>query len=76
MFVEPSASIGPPRLSLPAEAFLAELTDAAYQTALRHGIKGNFIDLQLEIWAALRQVVAQELLTGEPAMEEGCPCCA
>jgi hypothetical protein len=40
-----------------AEGFLAELTDAAYRVALRHGIKGSFIDVELDLWQALRQVL-------------------
>ena len=40
-----------------AEGFLAELTDAAYRVALRHGIKGTFVDLELDLWQALRQVL-------------------
>ena len=40
---------------------VAELTDAAYRVALKHGFKGTFIDVQLELWAALRGVVLREL---------------
>src|SRR5262245_32105507 len=34
-------------------AFAADLTDAAYRVALRHGIDGSWIDLQLDVWRAL-----------------------
>jgi len=44
-----------------AEAFLAELTDAAYRVALKHGFKSNFIDVQLDLWSALDQVIRKEL---------------
>jgi hypothetical protein len=40
-----------------AEGFLAELTDAAYCVALRHGIKGSFVDVELDLWQALRKVL-------------------
>jgi hypothetical protein len=40
-----------------AEHFLAELAQAAYGVALRHGIKGPFIDVELELWRELRSVL-------------------
>jgi hypothetical protein len=39
------------------EALLSRLTDSAYRVALRHGIKGSFIDLQLDLWQKLREVL-------------------
>lgn len=39
------------------EEFLAELTDAAYRTALRHGLRGSFLDTQLALWRDLRAVL-------------------
>ncbi|HEY7428109.1 MAG TPA: hypothetical protein VH682_28005 [Gemmataceae bacterium] len=39
------------------EDLLAELTTAAYRVALRHGIKGAFIDVELELWRELRGVL-------------------
>lgn len=38
------------------EDFLAELTEAAYGVALRHGLKGPFINVELELWRELRAV--------------------
>jgi hypothetical protein len=40
-----------------AEGLLAELAAAAYRVALRHGIKGPFIDVELELWRELRAVL-------------------
>ena len=37
----------------------AELTDAAYAVALRHGVSGSWIDLQLALWGVLAQAVEQ-----------------
>ena len=48
------------------EQFLAELTDAAYRVALRHGVKGSFIDVELGLWKALRTVLAQDKQMPEP----------
>jgi len=42
-----------------AEALLAELAAAAYGVALRHGIKGPFIDVELELWRELRAVLGR-----------------
>jgi hypothetical protein len=39
------------------EDFLAELTEAAYGVALRHGLKGPFINVELELWRELRAVL-------------------
>jgi hypothetical protein len=43
------------------EDLLARLTTAAYSEALRHGLKGPFIDAELALWRALRGVLAEEL---------------
>lgn len=51
---------GQSRLNAENEAFLAELTDAAYRVALQHGLRSSFLDVQLEMWNALRTVVARE----------------
>ncbi len=37
--------------------FAAELTDAAYPVALKYGVSGSSIDLELEIWRALTELV-------------------
>jgi hypothetical protein len=42
------------------EVFLAALTEVAYRVALRRGIKGPFVELELEPWKALRAALAQE----------------
>jgi hypothetical protein len=42
-----------------SEELLSELAAAAYDVALRHGIKGPFIDLELDLWRELRVVLAR-----------------
>jgi hypothetical protein len=37
----------------------AELTDVAYAFALRHGVTGWWIDLQLDLWRMLAEAVEQ-----------------
>ena len=39
------------------EDFTAELTRAAYAVALRHGARDKWLDLQLELWKALKETV-------------------
>jgi hypothetical protein len=39
------------------ENLAAELTDAAYPVALRHGVAGSSIDLELDLWKALGDTV-------------------
>ena len=48
------------RLTAQDEEFLAKLTQAAYAAALRHRPRGAFLDVQLDLWTALREVVAEE----------------
>jgi hypothetical protein len=45
----------------PAEELLARLTAAAYSVALRHGLKGPFLEVELGLWRALRDVLSEEL---------------
>lgn len=52
------------------EAYLARLTTAAYEAALRHGIRGSFADLELSLWRALRDAVLDEVV---PPDEPTCP---
>ena len=40
-----------------SEELLAELAQAAYRVVLRHGIKGPFIDVELDLWHELRAVL-------------------
>ena len=54
MNVEPSAAAAPDASS---EHFAAELTDAAYRVALRHGVGDKWLDLQLDLWGALTQAI-------------------
>jgi uncharacterized membrane protein len=35
------------------DELLAELTDVAYRTALAHGFRGSFVDVELGLWKSL-----------------------
>jgi hypothetical protein len=35
----------------------AEVTDAAYRVALRHGVSDKWLDLQLNLWEALTHAI-------------------
>jgi hypothetical protein len=39
------------------DAFAAELTQAAYPIALKYGVLGSSLDLELEIWKTLTELV-------------------
>lgn len=39
------------------DTFAAELTDAAYSVALRGHRSGSWLDLELDLWRALRHTV-------------------
>lgn len=40
------------------DEFLARLATTAYQVALRHGIRGSFAELELDLWRELRAACA------------------
>jgi hypothetical protein len=40
--------------------FAAELTCAAYAVALRHGVEVKWLDLELELWGALKETVKKQ----------------
>src|SRR5262245_41065044 len=42
----------------------AELTTAVYPVALRHGIGGSWVDLELDLWKALSETVRQRRRKG------------
>jgi hypothetical protein len=44
----------PTNLRTDLEGLVAELTEAAYGFALRHGLKGTFVELELGLWDAIR----------------------
>ena len=46
------------------EQFLAELTVVAYGVVLTHGVKGPFIDLELDLWRNLREAVEKMPMEG------------
>ena len=41
------------------EALVAKLTEAAYPVALRHGVQGSWVDLELDLWKALGDTLNQ-----------------
>jgi hypothetical protein len=49
------------------ENFAAELTSAAYCTALRHGMRGSWLDLQLGLWRVLAETVKKGTREWPPA---------
>lgn len=47
-----------------AEETLARLTSAAYQVALRHGLRSPFIEVELDLWRELRHALAMPPVQG------------
>jgi hypothetical protein len=52
------------------EDFAAEVTSAAYAVALRHGAEDKWLDLELELWEALKETV-KKWEKGPPHFSEG-----
>jgi hypothetical protein len=44
------------------EEFLGQLTEAAYRVALKGGFKASFIDVELDMQEALRDVIRQYMV--------------
>jgi hypothetical protein len=40
--------------------FAAELTEAAYRVLLRRGVADNWLEMELELWQALKETVKKE----------------
>lgn len=43
------------------EDFLGNITEAAYQVALRHGFNAPFIDVKLDLQQALREAICRNM---------------
>jgi hypothetical protein len=60
------------------DAFAAELTDAAYPIALKYGVSGSSVDLELEIWKKFTEMVRERgrevLRTPTASRVGGTPC--
>jgi hypothetical protein len=57
------------------EEFAGELTDVAYPVALKHGVKGSSVDVELDVWQALRRTLGSQqirsaLASGDEASAE------
>jgi hypothetical protein len=51
--------------------FAAELTTAVYPVALRHGISGLWVDLELDLWKALVETIMQRGRKGRLLLAQG-----
>ena len=53
-----------------SDDLVARLAAAAYEVALRHGLRAPFIDVELALWRELRAVAGQP----SPDLPEVVPC--
>jgi len=61
------------------DTFAAELTQAAYPIALKYGVLGSSLDLELEIWKTLTELVhkrGHELLGAPVPSQVGAASCS
>lgn len=49
------------KIGLDVEDFLAHLTVAAYNIALRYKVNGSFLEMEMGIWKALREVIQEDM---------------
>jgi hypothetical protein len=52
------------------ETLAAELTIAAYTTVLRHGVREHWLDLELDLWHAMTEMVRR--LEREEGVSQSC----
>ncbi len=52
------------RFEVEPDDFLADLTNAAYQVALRYGLRAPFIDVELDLQKAIYEVIRNDIRTG------------
>ncbi|EKD41763.1 MAG: hypothetical protein ACD_73C00542G0001 [uncultured bacterium] len=52
---------------------MEHLTETAYLIALKHGLQTPFIDIELDLYNALRDVISQDMLVAQACGEvDGC----
>jgi hypothetical protein len=49
------------------DTFVAQLTRAAYEVALRHGAAATWLDVELDLWQALAEVVTESRFQAIPS---------
>lgn len=49
------------RFEISPEDFLAHLTEAVYEVALKHGINVPFVKIELDFYEALRNVIRRDM---------------
>jgi len=58
------------RSEVSVEEFAGAVADLAYPVALKHGVKGSSVDIELDVWQALRAAIGGKQLSGRPAANE------
>ncbi|MDO8519558.1 MAG: hypothetical protein Q7T11_05285 [Deltaproteobacteria bacterium] len=49
------------KFDITADEFLEELTDTAYRVALQHGIGNSFLEMEMDLLEAMKQVVQRTM---------------
>lgn len=60
------------RFDVSPEEFLAHITDAAYEVALRHGFRVPFVEVEIDLHRALRNVINRDMLVSEACGSAEC----
>ena len=61
--------VAPKNQNLIEDEFLDRVTDIAYQALLRQGLRGSFLDVQLDLWASIRSAYDAKRAVAVPAGE-------
>lgn len=60
------------RFEVTPEKFLSDLTNAAYEVALKHGFRAPFDQVELDLLKALRKVIQEEMQVSEACGSQEC----
>ncbi|GEM_PF-2863833 len=60
------------RFEVTPEKFLSDLTNAAYEVALKHGFCAPFDQVELDLLKALRKVIQEEMQVSEACGSQKC----
>ena len=52
------------------QGFLVDLTDGAFSTAVKHGIEGSLLEVELDLYRAFRFVIRRRFRAGKPELRQ------
>lgn len=54
------------------DQFLLDLTQATYKVALKHGFTAPFVEVELDLYEAIRQIIQKDMMAYPACGQEKC----